>query len=92
MALAVGTGRLVRQHDGVAHIGRMAVLPRNRRHGVGSALIRSLLAIASEERASTTVLAAQLHAIRFYERHGFSTVGADFLEAGIRHRWMTRTL
>jgi predicted GNAT family N-acyltransferase len=39
---------------------------------------------------SALSLAAQVHAIPFYERFGFVAHGDVFLEAGIEHREMDR--
>ena len=37
-------------------------------------------------------IAAQTHALDFYLRHGFEAVGEVFMEAGIPHRAMRRTV
>src|SRR4051812_32993229 len=58
-AEAIGTARLLP----VAHIGRMAVLPHWRRHGVGRALLMELLAAAYERGDREIELSAQTHAI-----------------------------
>ncbi|TAM90851.1 MAG: GNAT family N-acetyltransferase [Candidimonas sp.] len=79
--LAIGTGRLLPD----AHIGRMAVRKPYRRRGVGSLLLEALLAEARRRGDGEVVLAAQLHAIPFYRRHGFVAEGAVFLDAGIEH-------
>lgn len=84
----IGTGRL--KPDG--HIGRMAVLRNWRGRGVGSAILRSLLALAGKEGCSIVYLHAQKQAMPFYERHGFSAYGDEFDEAGIRHRMMSLKL
>lgn len=81
----IGTGRLL--PDG--HIGRMAVVREWRGKGVGSAILRTLLDIARQEGLRTVRLNAQIHALDFYARHGFSVVpGDEFMEAGIPHREM----
>lgn len=85
---AVGTGRLL--PDG--HIGRMAVLRECREHGVGSAILRRLVEEARRRGMREVVLAAQVHALGFYERHGFAAAGAVFHEAGIPHQEMRRVL
>ena len=84
----IGTGRLL--PDG--HIGRMAVLAAWRRCGVGSAVLRELLRCAVEQGLGEVVLNAQTHAMGFYARHGFVAEGDAFLDAGIEHRQMRRTL
>jgi predicted GNAT family N-acyltransferase len=85
---AIGTGRLT--PDG--RIGRMAVLKAHRRCGVGSAMLRRLLALAREARCATVRLHAQTHALEFYTRHGFAVAGEEFMEAGIPHREMISRL
>jgi predicted GNAT family N-acyltransferase len=78
---ALGTGRLL--PDG--HIGRMAVRREARGRGIGSLILRALMAAAHERGDESVVLHAQLHARRFYERHGFLVEGEEFMEAGIAH-------
>jgi predicted GNAT family N-acyltransferase len=84
----IGTARLLQ--DG--HIGRMAVLPLWRHLGVGSALLKELLLIAQQRQLSKVFLHAQTTAIGFYERHGFSVRGEEFMDAGIPHRYMEHHL
>lgn len=84
----VGTGRLL--PDG--HIGRMAVLRESRANGIGSAMLTELIAIARSRGMRLLVLNAQTHAMAFYRRFGFSPDGEEFLEAGIPHTRMIRTL
>jgi len=87
-AQVIGTARLL--EDG--HIGRMAVLPKWRHQGVGSALLKELLLIAQQRQLSKVFLHAQTTAIGFYECHGFSVRGEEFMDAGIPHRYMERHL
>jgi predicted GNAT family N-acyltransferase len=85
----VATGRLLLAHDdGAAHIGRVAVLAAHRRGGYGRAVMLALHGLAREQGIRDITLAAQLHAIGFYERLGYAVHGAVFLDAGIEHRWM----
>jgi predicted GNAT family N-acyltransferase len=85
---AIGTGRLL--PDG--HIGRMAVIPGWRGHGVGAAILEFLIDCARKRGDRTLRLNAQTQAIGFYQRHGFVAHGDEFLDAGIPHRQMTREL
>ena len=80
----IGTGRL--KLDG--HIGRMAVARKWRRRGVGAAILQFLLELARKEGCMVVRLHAQTHAIPFYAKYGFETVGEEFDEAGIPHRMM----
>jgi predicted GNAT family N-acyltransferase len=87
----VATGRLLLECDehGRAHIGRVAVLPEFRRTGVGRAVMNALHDLARERGIALLTLAAQTHAIGFYERLGYVLrPGEVFLDAGIEHRWM----
>ncbi|HZR01890.1 MAG TPA: GNAT family N-acetyltransferase [Burkholderiales bacterium] len=84
----VGTGRLL--PDG--HIGRMAVLKSWRGQGVGSAILRWLMACARARGLTEVCLNAQEHALDFYAQHGFVVEGKPFLDAGIPHRAMRCSL
>ena len=86
----VATGRLVLESNGRGRIGRMAVRRVHRGQGVGTAVLEFLLELARQHGINQVSLAAQLHAIRFYERLGFTAEGEVFLDAGISHRMMTR--
>ena len=77
----IGTARLLR--DG--SIGRMAVLKDWRGKGVGSALVQCLLGEARGRQIKQIGLNAQTHAVGFYLKFGFQTVGEEFLDATIPH-------
>jgi predicted GNAT family N-acyltransferase len=85
---AVGTARM--RADGT--IGRMAVLKDWRGRGVGRALLQRLVDLASRRGLSRVTLAAQIHALRFYELAGFHAVSDPFMDAGIPHRLMMKEL
>ena len=85
---AVGTARLLA--DG--QIGRMAVLPIWRRHGVGSAMLELLIRHAKTLEMTELWLNAQSYAVPFYVKFGFNLEGKEFMEAGIPHRRMVKRL
>ena len=102
--VVVGTGRLV---DGrideegrlvagtageVGTIGRMAVAEAARGTGTGRALLDLLVDRAAALGLPAVELHAQLHARGFYERAGFAPYGEVYLEAGIEHVGMRRSL
>ena len=84
---AVGTARLVMRGK-KAKVGRMAVLKKYRREGIGAALLKRVIAAAKRRGARIIFLHAQMTVIEFYEKMGFRCVGPVFDEAGIAHRTM----
>jgi predicted GNAT family N-acyltransferase len=87
---AVGTARVVMRHRN-AKIGRMAVLKRYRRRGVGTKLLKRAIVTAKKQGAQKIYLHAQVPVIGFYEAMAFRCVGSVFKEAGIPHRKMVLT-
>lgn len=89
----VGTGRLTLRvgPNGAALVTWVATLPRYRRRGIGEATMRFLLAAADRANAPAVVLSAQVPAIAFYRRLGFSPYGQRFTVRGIAHQPMVRT-
>ena len=85
---AVGTGRLTPG----GRIGRVAVAQSFRRRGIGRCIVELLLDTARQQRYQTAVLAAQQHAIPFYEQLGFCQEGNLFEELGIDHVMMRKQL
>ena len=77
----IGAARLM--PDG--RIGRMAVLHKWRGTGVGGAMLAELMAEARRRGMPEVYLHSQSHAKAFYERHGFTVEGEEYMEAGIPH-------
>jgi predicted GNAT family N-acyltransferase len=86
----VATGRLLLDAPPAenAHIGRVAVLRDCRERGFGEAIMLALHEEARRRGYPGITLAAQLPAIPFYERLGYTVRGDVFLDADIEHRWM----
>lgn len=82
-----GTGRLT-MFGNEAQIAWVAVRAEERGRGVGKALMEAMIHRAAAEGADYVLLNAQTHAIGFYERLGFETVGSIFHMGGIPHRVM----
>lgn len=78
---ALGTGRLLPS----GQLGRMAVLAEMRGQGIGSALLRELLAAARAKGMTEVHLHAQISARDFYLGFGFKVASEVYLEAGIEH-------
>lgn len=87
----VGTARLLLQDD-YGKIGRVAVLAETRGKGLGKGIMLAALEELRAEGMAKAKLAAQTHALGFYEALGFVAEGPEFLDAGILHRNMTRVL
>lgn len=86
----IGTGR-VKVSAATATIGRMAVLESWRGAGVGAAIMRRLIEIGKSDGADEFELSAQLTAVAFYQKFGFTASGDVYLDADIEHRKMTLT-
>ena len=86
--IPVGTGRLL--SDG--RIGRLAVYKEWRGRGAGSALMNYFLNLAQKKGFTAVKLHAQTRATAFYARHGFRAHGEEFMDAGIPHVEMSRSL
>lgn len=84
----IATGRLL--PDG--KIGRMAVLSEWRGKGVGRNLLECLIDAAATRGDRAVRLDAQIQASGFYRRQGFVAEGEPFMDAGIPHVHMGRTL
>ncbi len=84
----IGTARM----HANGHIGRIAVLEVWRKHGIGARLVEALVEAAREAGLASVDLDSQVHAIGFYEKLGFETRGDVFMEAGIPHQNMLRSL
>lgn len=83
---AIGTARLL--PDG--EIGRLSVLKDWRGMTVGEALLKAVIHEAETRGLNEQKLSAQVQAVAFYERFGFTVVSEEFLEAGLPHVDMIR--
>jgi len=84
----VGTGRL----NPAGKIGRIAVYAGQRGRGIGTRILLQLLEEARRRGIREPYLHAQLQAVPFYEKLGFSREGDVFDEAGIPHVRMSLVL
>ena len=88
----VGTGRLVDDEQGDAHIGRMAVEQAWRRKGIGAQILAYLEEEARAQGRSLCILHAQEYVKSFYAAHGYEEHGDTFLEVDIPHIEMRKIL
>lgn len=85
---AVGCVRLMPS----GQISRLSVLENRRSEGIGRGLLDAAIAEARANGLREVFLHAQTHATSFYESAGFLVDGGIFVEAGIPHRLMVKTL
>lgn len=84
----VATARLLAN----GHIGRMAVLESFRARGIGTMMLNRLLEKARQSGLTRVFLNAQTSATGFYQKNGFTLAGEEFMDAGIPHYRMVKTL
>ena len=92
--IPVATGRTFPKEgkDTVWIIGRVAVTPEYRMHGVGKTLMEELESVAKSNGATTIEIGAQLHAVGFYGKIGYVAYGDDFMEEHVPHIKMRKFL
>lgn len=78
---ALGCARIVNQNS----IGRMAVLREKRGLGIGLSLLNAAIEHCRAQGQTLAKLSAQMHALPFYEKSGFTVVSAPYLDANIWH-------
>ena len=88
----IGSARLLTQGD-TGKVGRVCVLQSARGTGLGAALMQAAVAqFRTMPDIARVKLGAQLHALAFYERLGFTPYGDVFMDAQIEHRDMVLVL
>lgn len=87
----VGTGRL-RVVDGQAKLERICLLPPYRKYGLGKLIIETLEQLAREKGMTKAKLHGQTHAEGFYHKLGYETNSPVFMEDGIPHVLMVKSL
>lgn len=74
-----------------AAIGRVLVKKEERKFGYGHQILKAAITAVETAYDTTTIqLSAQQYLTRFYETHGFKTVGKGYLEDGIPHVAMVK--
>ena len=84
---AVATGRFYIE-GGCGYLGRIAVLKESRKHGYGAVVVTEMMRRALDEGAERLEIHAQLHAVPFYEKCGFTAVGEAYMLDGLMHLTM----
>lgn len=87
--IPVGVGRLHKTENGEDYkIGRIAVKKDERGQGYGDFIVRMLVDKALMMGADRVLVGAQPHAVAFYQKIGFRSLGETYMEAGIEHTVM----
>lgn len=72
-------------------IGRVVVKDNQRKYGYGHQIMKaSIKAIKDHFGTENIKLSAQQYLIKFYESHGFTSIGEGYLEDGIPHIAMVK--
>lgn len=87
----VGAARF-RVVDGIGKLERICVLSDYRGKGAGKLLMNKLEEIAQTRGIQKLKLNAQTHAEAFYKRFGYNTVSGEFMDAGIPHVTMIKSV
>lgn len=90
--ISVATGRFFFDENGVAHIGRIAVMKEYRQYGIGRYLMEILENFAAEQGAEYITLGAQIRASGFYSKLGYEKYGDIFYDEYCEHINMKKIL
>ncbi len=71
---------------------QMAVEPKRQRSGIGQWLVQTLEEEVARRGFRTVTLHAREPAVPFYRRLGYEVFGEPFVEVGISHRHMRRSV
>jgi len=91
-AQTVAIARMSANDGGTADIGRLAVHPALRGSGFGRSVMAAVEQAAASRHLLHLRLQAQVSAQGFYERLGWVPHGEVFVENGLRHRTLLRSL
>lgn len=81
---AVGTARIADTEQGVK-IGRIAIVKACRGKGYGTVIVKAVTQKAFEQGARRVLVDAQNYAVPFYEKLGFTVIGAEIKDRGLPH-------
>lgn len=87
----IAAGRMYEQ-DGMAHIGRIAVIKSCRGKNIGSMVVSALEDYAAEHGYKQCVLSAQTRVKGFYEKLGYEAYGDEYYDEYCPHIMMRKSL
>lgn len=86
------TVRLLPQENKVYKVQRMAVANSARKKGFGRKIMLYAEGWVKQQGGKEIILGAQTQAIKFYESLGYKVFGDEYLDAGIKHFDMIKSL
>ncbi len=89
---AVATSRIIKNSDTDYMIGRIAVLKSHRKSGLGAKIVYSAENVIKERGGSIALIHAQMQAVPFYEKIGYTLTGETDVEEGCPHAMMSKKL
>lgn len=90
----IAYGRLNCRGDSLCQISQMVVDPQYQNRGYGMMILKRLVSIANEKDGRSISLNARMHAVGFYQKAGFTSVGEAFRSkrTGVEHIEMRREI
>lgn len=89
---AIGAARLREIEPGFGKIERVCILKEFRGLKLGASIMKFIEEYAAEHHWNKLKLNAQVYAIPFYEKLGYSVTSPEFLDAYIPHRAMEKSI
>jgi len=88
---AIGAARF-RDYNGVGKLERICVLADKRKTGAGKTIVLGIEDYARQKGYTSFFLNSQVQAIPFYEKLGYEVCSDIFMDAGIPHKSMKKTI
>ena len=89
---AIGTARVLDISAQTHKIQRVAVIKEARNKGLGASIMKEIERYLQMSDAKSLTLGAQIPAVPFYKKLGYTVVGEEFMDAGIPQLMMTKSL
>lgn len=90
--ISFGAGRIRTIEPTIGKIERVCILPKYRGKNLGNLMMQCMEDYAQTKDFIKLKLNAQSQALPFYEKRNYIITSPEFLEAGIPHRAMEKTL
>ncbi|ANU13736.1 GNAT family acetyltransferase YjcF [Planococcus halocryophilus Or1] len=88
----IAAGRIREVEVGLGKVERVCVLPEYRGQHIGVMMMNGMEGYAQSNGLFRLKLNAQTHALAFYEKLGYEITSDEFMDAGIPHKSMEKTV